>query len=136
MSKLTRALAVGITLAAVTVAGMTTTAHAQATNEPPGHDARRPPTQGQVGEAWHRQSAASQQQAAADTAKRRQTAQEQPYIPRTPSAQPPVPAPTQRNRQSSWLLVSLGVLAVLLLIGLAVLGARRTSRRPRLGQPA
>jgi hypothetical protein len=137
MSTFTRALAVGATLAAVTLVGMTTVAHAQATDEPPSHDVRRPPTQGQVGEAWHRRSAASQQQAAADTAQRRQTAQERSYDPRTTPAQPPVPAPTQPNRQPSWLLVSLGVLAVLLLVaGAAVLAARRASRRPRLGQPA
>ena len=137
MSTFTRALAVGATLAAVTLVGMTTVAHAQATDEPPSHDVRRPPTQGQVGEAWHRRSAASQQQAAADTAQRRQTAQERSYDPRTTPAQPPVQAPTQPNRPASWLLVSLGVLAVLLLLaGSAVLAARRASRRARLGQPA
>ena len=137
MSKLTRALAVGATLAAVTLVGMTTVAHAQATDEPPTHDIRRPPTQGQVGEAWHRRSPASQQQAAADTAQRRQTAQERSYDPRTTPAQPTAPAPTQPNRPASWLLVSLGVLAVLLLAaGPALVPTRRRSRRARLGQPA
>jgi hypothetical protein len=52
MSNFTRTLAVGAALAAVVLAGMTTAAHAQAT-EPTRQDARRPPTQGQVGEAWH-----------------------------------------------------------------------------------
>ena len=53
------------------------------------------------------------------------------------SFQPTAPAPTQPNRPASWLLVSLGVLAVLLLAaGAAVLATRRASRRARLGQPA
>ena len=54
MSKLTRTLAVGATLAAISLAGMTTVAHAYpldpATDQPTRHDARQPPTQGQVGE--------------------------------------------------------------------------------------
>ena len=137
MSTFTRALAVGATLAAVTLVGMTTAAHAQATDEPPSHDVRRPPTEGQVGEAWHRRSAPTQHQAAAATPPRRQTAQERSYDPRTAPAQPTAPAPTQPNRPPRWLLVSLGVLAVLLLVaGGAVLATRRASRRPRLGQPA
>jgi hypothetical protein len=45
---------VGVTLAVMTLAAMTAVAHAQATDEPTSrHDTRRPPTQGQVGEAWH-----------------------------------------------------------------------------------
>ena len=43
MSKLTRALVIGATLAAVTLAGMTTVAQAQATKDHPRDDARRPP---------------------------------------------------------------------------------------------
>jgi hypothetical protein len=130
MSKLTRALAIGATLAAVTLAGVTTVAHAQATDEPARHDARRPPTQGQVGEAWHHHQVTLPEQAAADTAHRRQTAQEQSYESRTTPAQPTVPAPTQPNRQPRWLLASFGVLAVLMLVAaLSVLGVRRASRR-------
>lgn len=54
MSTRTRALVVGAMLAAMNLAGMTAVAQAQATDEPTSsHDARRPPTQGQVGEAWH-----------------------------------------------------------------------------------
>ena len=52
MSRRTRALVVGATLAAMTLAAMTAAAHAQTTDDPTGKQAaRRPPTQGQVGEA-------------------------------------------------------------------------------------
>ena len=68
MSKLTRTLVVAATLAAISLVAMTAVAHAQATDEPTGHDARRPPTQGQVGEAWHQHPAGSQQKTAQETA--------------------------------------------------------------------
>jgi hypothetical protein len=69
MSKLTRARLLAATLAAMTLAGMTTVAHAQATDEPTGKQAaRRPPTQGQVGEAWHQpQVAPANPEMASDT---------------------------------------------------------------------
>jgi hypothetical protein len=103
-----------------------TAAHAQATDQQP---TLRPPTERQVGEPWRHQ-VASPEQAAADTAHRRQTAQEQSYDPRTTPGQGPAPAPTQPNRQPSWLLTSLGVLAVLMLVaGLAAVAARRARRR-------
>ena len=55
---------VAATLAAVTLAGTSTAAHAQVTDE----HARRPPTQGQVGESWHqRQVTAEQPSIASDT---------------------------------------------------------------------
>jgi hypothetical protein len=71
------------------------------------HDARRPPTQGQVGESWRHR------------------------IPDQASARAPAPVPTQPNRQPGWLLASLGVLASALVLvgGLAVLAARRARRR-------
>jgi hypothetical protein len=50
MSKRTRALILGATLAAMNLAGMTAVAQAQATNE--GKDTRQPPTERQVGESW------------------------------------------------------------------------------------
>jgi hypothetical protein len=54
MSTRTRALVVGAMLAVMNLTGITSVAQAQATDEPTSsHDARRPPTQGQVGEAWH-----------------------------------------------------------------------------------
>jgi CHASE1-domain containing sensor protein len=128
MSKLTRTLAAGVALAAISLAGMTTVAHAQPTDEPTRHHAR-PPTQGQVGEAWHQHS---QQQTPTDATVRRLLARERSTIPNQPSARVPAPAPNQPNRQPSWVLVSLGVLAVLVLaVGLAVLATRRASRRIR-----
>jgi hypothetical protein len=142
MSKLTRTLAVAATLAAVTLAGMTTVAHAYpldpATDQPTSHQARRSPTQGQVGEAWHRHPATAQhntaQNMAADAALRRVLARERFSIPDQPAAPVPAPAPAQPNRQAGWVLASIGVLAALLLVaGLAVLAARRASRRARLG---
>jgi hypothetical protein len=138
MSKLTRTLAVAATLAAVTLAGMTTVAHAYpldpATDQPTSHQARRSPTQGQVGEAWHQHPVTSQPQTAADATLRRMLARERSTIPNQPAAQPAAPTPTHPNRQPGWLLASLGVLAVLLLVvGLAVLAARRASRQARLG---
>ena len=159
MSRLARALIIGATLAAMNLAGMT--AVAQANDEPTStQDARRPPTQRQVGEPWRHGSAASphagpadakhralversqsarhgqvasQEQAAADAAHRRELARERSSIPSGTPGQVPAPA-TQPNRPPAWLLVTLGVLAVLMLVaGLVVLAARRASRRARLG---
>ena len=124
----TRALILGAMLAATHLASLTALAHAQANDQ---QASRRPPTQGQVGEAWHRRSATSQQDKATDATLGREQAREPFAIPDPTPAQLPVSAPTQPNRQPSWLLVSLGALA-----GLAVVGARRASRRARLGQPA
>jgi hypothetical protein len=136
MSKLARALVLGAMLAAMNLAGMTAVAQAQANDE--GKDARRPPTQGQVGETWRKRPVTSQQQAAADTAHRRQTAQEQSYNPRTTPAQVPAPVPDEPSRPTGWLLASLGVLAAALALsgGLAVMAARRASRRVRAGHAA
>ena len=54
-SRLTQAVVLGALLAAASLATMTAVAHA--TSEPTlTHDSQRPPTQGQVGEAWHRRS--------------------------------------------------------------------------------
>jgi hypothetical protein len=140
MSKFSRALAVAATLAAITMAGMTTVAHAQPADEPTRQDARRPPTQSQVGEAWHQHPVTSQQKTAqeraADATVGRLPARERATIPNASPTQVPTPTPTQRNQRPSWVLTSFGVLAALmLLVGLAVLAARRASRRARLGQP-
>ena len=139
-SKLTRTLVVAATLAAISLVAMTAVAHAQATDEPTGHDARRPPTQGQVGEAWHQHPAGSQQKTAQETAADatlgRVLAPERSTIPNATPARVPAPVPTQSNQRPSWVLASFGVVAVLMLVvGLAVLAARRASRRARLGQP-
>src|SRR5215204_5181737 len=47
-----RVLVLGAMLAAMTLAGMTAVAQAQANNE--GKNVRRPPTEGQVGETWRK----------------------------------------------------------------------------------
>ena len=127
MSKLSRTL-VAATLAAITLAGTTTVAHAQVTDE----HARRPPTQGQIGEAWHRRSVSSQQDKAADATLGRVQARERFSIPSGTPAQVPAPASAEPSGQPGWLLASLGLLAVLMLAaGMVVLGARRASRRAR-----
>jgi hypothetical protein len=139
MSKLTRTLVVGATLAAISLASMTAAAHAYpldpGTDEPTRHHAR-PPTQSQVGEAWHQHPVTSQQKTAQETAADavgRVLARERSTIPNATPAQVPAPTPTRPNQQPSWVLVSFGVLAVLMLVvGLTVLAARQASRRTRL----
>jgi hypothetical protein len=103
MSRHTRALIVGTTLAAMHLAAMTTVAQAQATNE--GKDARRPPTQGQVGEAWRHQTSV-------------------PGRPAEPGGQP-----GWRIASLGFLAAALALVG-----GLAVMAATRPSRRPRVGQ--
>jgi hypothetical protein len=167
MSKLTRILVIGATLTAMHLAGMTAVAQAQATNE--GKDARRPPSERQVGESWRHHQVAperqtttdpaaqralarqrywyhqstltsrqqtAQEQTAADAALQRQLARERFSIPNGTSAQ--APAPPQADEPSglpSWLVASLAVLAAALAVsgGLAVMAARRASRRVRAG---
>jgi hypothetical protein len=134
MSKLARALVLGAMLAAMNLAGMTAVAQAQANDE--GKDARRPPTEGQVGEAWRKRPVTSSQQTAADAALRRQLARERFSTPSGTPAQ--APAPTQADEpsgQPGWLVPSLGVLAAALAVsgGLAVMAAKRASRRVRAG---
>ena len=126
MSKLTRTLIIGATLAAMHLAGMTAVAQAQANDDP----VRQPPTERQVGESWRHRQAASPEQTAADATLQRVQARERSSIPNATPAQAPAPAPTQQNRQPSGLLTFLGVLAVLMLVaGLAALAARRARRR-------
>jgi hypothetical protein len=125
MSKFTRTLVVGATLATISLAGMTG-AHAQATDQA----SLRPPTERQVGESWRHRQAAAKEQTAADAARGRVLARERFSIPDATPAEVAAPAPTQPNRQPSWLLTSLGVLAVLMLVaGLAALPVRRARRR-------
>jgi hypothetical protein len=134
MSKLARTLVLGAMLAAMNLAALTAIAHAQP-NDPDGKDAR-PPTEGQVGETWRKRPVTSQQQTAADAALQRQLARERSSIPNGTPAQ--VPAPTQSpepSGQPSWLIASLAVLATALAVsgGLAVMAAKRASRRVRAG---
>jgi hypothetical protein len=132
MSRRAHALVVGAILATMHLAAMTAVAHAQANNE--GKDARRPPTQGQVGEAWHQpQVAPSEPNMAGDT--RRPPTESQ--VGESWRHQTSVPGrPAEPGGQPGWRIASIGFLAaaVALVGGLAVLVATRPSRGPRVGQ--
>ena len=134
MSKRTRALILGATLAAMNLAGLTAVAHAQATNE--GKDTRRPPTERQVGETWRHGQAATPEQTAADAALQRQLARERHSIPSGTPAQVPAPAPAEPSGQPGWLIPALGGLAAVLalVVGITVLVVRHTNGRQRAGQ--
>jgi hypothetical protein len=134
MSKLARTLVLGAMLAAMNLAGMTAVAHAQANDEPNGKEAR-PPTEGQVGESWRKRPMTSQQQTAADAALRRQLARERFSTPSGTPAQAPAPEPVEPSGQPGWLVPLLAVLAAALAVsgGLAVMAAKRASRRVRAG---
>jgi hypothetical protein len=136
MSKLTRTLIIGATLAAMNLAGLT--AVAQANDDPDGKDARRPPTERQVGETWRHGQVASAEQTAADAALQRQLAREHHSIPSATPAQAPAPVAPEPSGPPGWLLASLAVLAAALALagGLAVLAARRAGRRARIGHAA
>ena len=112
MSRFSRALAVGATLAVLSVAGTTTAAYAHINHElinrhralgplelpvAGDHDPTRPPSQGQVGEAWHRRPATSQQDKAADAALGRVLARERFSIPTPPPPNRPPPRPPKRT---------------------------------------
>jgi hypothetical protein len=131
VSKLTRALIVGAMLAAMSLAATTAVAYAQVTDK---HDARRPPTQGQVGEAWHQPRFAAGASTVAGDA-------------RQPPAESQVGEPWRHQTgvpgrlaepggQAGWRMASLGFLAAALALsgGFAILAATRPSRRPRAGQ--
>ena len=128
MSKLTRALILGATLAAMNLATMTTVAQAQANDQP----ARRPATQGQVGESWHQPQAPAEQPTVAGNARRPPTESQV-----GESWQHKTSAPVQSaepSGPSGWIVASLSVLAALVLAGgLAVLATRRAGRRVRAG---
>jgi hypothetical protein len=137
MAKCTRAGIVAVTLAAMTLAGMTAFAHAQASDEPTGKQAaRRPPTQSRVGEAWHQPQEAADVPDVAGDARRTPTESQVGESWRHPTGAPVRPA--KPSGQPGWLLASLGVLTAALVLagGLAVLAARRAGRRARLGHAA
>ena len=136
MSKLARALVLGATLAAI-LASLTTAASAQSTDEPTSNrDARRPPTQGQVGEAWHHRQVAPAAPAVAGATRQPPTEAQVGEAWRHPTSAPVPPA--DPSGQPGWLVVSLGVLAAgLALAGGLVVGATtRESRRARLRHAA
>lgn len=161
MSKLTRTLIIGATLAAMHLAGLTAVAHAQANDEP----VRQPPSERQVGESWrHHQVAPETQtttdpaaqralarqrywyyqsmhtsrqqtaheQTAADAALQRQLARERHSIPSGTPAQVPAPAPTEPNGRPGWLVASLGVLAA----AVALVGGLAVLAAKRAGRRA
>ena len=139
MSKLTRALILGATLAAMNLAGLTAVAHAQANHDPDGKDARRPPAEGQVGESWrHRQAASQQQQTAAEATLGRVLARERFSIPNASPTEAPAPVPPKPSGQPGRLIAWLGGLMAALALagGLGVLASRRTRRRARLEHAA
>jgi hypothetical protein len=133
MSKLARVLVLAAMLAAANLAGLTA---AHATDQPASTQDLRPPTERQVGESYrHRQVTAEQRTVAGDP--RRPPSERQvgepwrhrvtvPVLPVQPSGQP--------YRPVAWL----GVLAAALALsgGLAMMAARRASRRVRGGQTA
>ena len=135
VSSRTRAFIVGATLAAMHLAAMTAVAHAQASDEPTSrHDARRSPTQGQVGEAWHQpQEPADLPAVAGDT--RRAPTEGQVGEPRRDQTNVPA-RPVERDGQPGWRMASLGFLAAALALagGLAVNAATRPGRSTRVGQ--
>jgi hypothetical protein len=138
MSKLARTFILGATLAVMNLAGLTSVAHAQANHDPDGKDARRPPTERQVGESWRHRQTASPEQTAADAALQRVLARERFSIPSQTPDQPTTPAPPESSGQPSWLIPSLGGFAAGLALagGLAMLATRRAGRRARVGHAA
>jgi hypothetical protein len=135
MSKLARALVSGAMVAALNLAGMTAIAQAH-TSDPASQRHRALGQLEFLAAADH--AVDSQEQAAADTAHRRELARERSSIPRGTPAQLPAPVPAEASGQPGWLVASLGGLAAILALvaGVAVLAARRASRRVRAGQTA
>jgi hypothetical protein len=136
MSKLARTLVLGVTLAAMNLAGLTAVASARSSDEPTSNqDARRPPTQGQVGESWHQRQVTAEQPNIASDARPPTESQV------GESWRHPTGAPVRSAEPSGppgWLVASLSVLVVALALsgGLAVLATRRAGRRARLGPAA
>jgi hypothetical protein len=130
MSKRTRALILASMVAALNLAAMTTLAHAQANDQP----ARRPPTQGQVGESWHQPQITAEQPTIASDARRPPTQSQVGESWRHQTSVPRLPA--EPGGQPGWRIASLGFLAAALALvgGFAVLAASRPSRGPRVGQ--
>ena len=137
MSTLVRALVLGAMLAAMNLAGLTAVASAQSSDEPTGNqDARRPPTQAQVGEAWRQPQVAPEEPTVAGDPRRPPTESQVGESWRHPTSTPVSAA--EPSGLSGWLVASLSVLVVALVLsgGLAVLATRRAGRRARLGHAA
>jgi hypothetical protein len=159
MSKLTRALILAATVAAMNLAGLTAIAHAQANDQ-------NTPSQQELAERWntdyyqathmspaqHRawlQAHAAQRELSDRWAYYSHATQMSPVglkawvqardragTPTEKTVQVPAPVPpTEPNGQPTWLVVSLGALVAALAIvaGLALLAARRANRRAQVG---
>jgi hypothetical protein len=159
MSKLTRALILAATVAALNLAGMTAIAHAQANDQdtpsqqelaerwntdyyqathmsPTQHKAwlQANAAQRELSDRWSYYSHATQM-APADL-KAWVQARDRAGTPTEKTVQVPAPVrPDQPSGQPLWLVVTLGVLAAALAIvaGLALLAARRANRRAQVG---
>jgi hypothetical protein len=137
MSKLARALILGATMAAMNLVATTTVALAQANDEPTSNqDARQPPTERQVGEAWRHPQVAPEEPTVAGDTRRPPTESQVGETWRHPTSAP-VPS-AEPSGQPRWLVASLSVLAAALAAsgGLAVLAARRAGRRARIRHAA
>jgi hypothetical protein len=131
-SRLTSALVLGTLLAATTLAAMTGVAHAQATDASTGKQAaRRPPTQTQVGEAWHQHPAATNQHTVAGDTQRPPTEGQvgEPWHPRVHAPT----RPAKPNGQPRWPIASLAVLTAALALSGGLVATRANQHaRPRL----
>jgi hypothetical protein len=131
MSRRTRTRIGAVTLGAMTLAAMTAIAHAQPTDE---QAARRPPTQSQVGEAWHQPQVAPAGPEVVGDARRPPTEGQvgEPWRPQTDGSA----RPTTPGGRFGWRVASLGFLAAALALagGLAVNAATRPGRSTRVGQ--
>jgi hypothetical protein len=126
-SRLTQAVVLGALLATANLASMTGVAHAK--SEPTlTHDHQRPPTQGQVGEAWHQPPPAANQSAVAGHRQRPPT-EGQVGEPWHLRVHVPTPLP-EPDSQPRWPVASLAVLTAALVLA-GGLAARRASRRTR-----
>jgi len=137
MSKLVRALVLGVTLAAINLAGLTAVAQGQSTDEATSNqDARRSPTQGQIGEAWRHPQLAPEEATVAGDPRRPPTESQVGESWRHPTGTPVRSA--EPSGPSGWLVAALGVLAaaMALIAGLAVLATRRAGHKARLGHAA
>jgi hypothetical protein len=137
MSKLARTLVFAATLAAMNLAGLTAVAQGQSSDQPTSNqDARRPPTQAQVGESWRQPQVAPEEPTVAGDTRRPPTESQVGESWRHPTSTPVRSA--EPSGQSGWLVASLGVLAaaMALIAGLAMLATRRAGRRARVGHAA
>jgi Na+(H+)/acetate symporter ActP len=124
MSKIARALILAVMVAVLPLAGLTTVAYAQASDQDT-------PSQQELAERWN-----TDYYQATHMSPAQHKAWLQAYKNSGSATQAPAPVPpTEPNGQPTWLVVSLGGLAAGLAVvaGLALLAARRANRRARVG---